>query len=84
MPALPVDSHHHRVAIRLGLIGAEVAVGPSHPVLRAQLPGDWSAQDLYDNHEVLMLHGQKVCHHRRPACGRCTLADICPSAFQVD
>nr|WP_235918982.1 Fe-S cluster assembly protein HesB [Aureimonas psammosilenae] len=83
MPALPVDSHHHRVAQRLGLIGPEVEVGPSHPILRAQLPADWSAQDLYDNHEVLMLHGQKICHHRAPACGACVLADICPSAFAV-
>ncbi|WP_182177925.1 endonuclease III domain-containing protein [Methylobacterium radiotolerans] len=80
MPALPVDSHHHRVAQRLGLIGKTVDVGPSHPILRAQLPADWSAQDLYDNHEILMLHGQKVCHHRRPSCGRCVLVDLCPSA----
>lgn len=80
MPALPVDSHHHRVAQRLGLIGPRVDVGPSHPILRAQLPPDWSAQDLYDNHEILMLHGQRVCHHRNPACGACVLADICPSA----
>ena len=79
-PALPVDSHHHRVAQRLGLIGRRVDVGPSHPILRAQLPADWSAQDLYDNHEILMLHGQKVCHHHRPACGRCVLVDLCPSA----
>jgi endonuclease III len=83
MPALPVDSHHHRVAQRLGLIGPSVDVGPSHPILRAQLPADWSAQQLYDNHEILMLHGQKVCFHRRPACGRCTLNDICPSAFDA-
>lgn len=80
MPALPVDSHHHRVAQRLGLIGPKVDVGPAHPILRAQLPADWSAQDLYDNHEVLMLHGQKVCHFRNPVCPRCVLADICPSA----
>ena len=80
MPALPVDSHHHRVAQRVGLIGPRVDVGPSHAVLRAQLPAEWSAQALYDNHEILMLHGQQVCHHRRPACGRCVLADICPSA----
>jgi len=79
MPALPVDSHHHRVAQRLGLIGPKVDVGPSHDVLRAQLPADWSAQDLYDNHEVLMLHGQKVCHFRAPACGRCVLLDLCPT-----
>jgi endonuclease-3 len=80
MPALPVDSHHHRVAQRLGLIGPRVDVGPAHAILRAQLPGDWSAQDLYDNHEILMLHGQQVCRHRRPACGRCVLVDLCPSA----
>ncbi len=83
MPALPVDSHHHRVAQRLGLVGPRVDVGPAHPILRAQLPEDWSAQDIYDNHEVLMIHGQKVCHFRRPACGACVLADICPSAFRV-
>jgi len=80
MPALPVDSHHHRVAQRLGLIGKRVDVGPSHAILRAQLPADWSAQDLYDNHEILMLHGQQVCHHGKPACGRCVLVDLCPSA----
>ncbi|WP_082494399.1 Fe-S cluster assembly protein HesB [Methylobacterium sp. Leaf108] len=79
MPALPVDSHHHRVAQRTGLIGAKVDVGPSHPVLRAQLPDDWSAQALYDNHEILMLHGQQVCHHRAPACGTCVLLDLCPT-----
>lgn len=79
MPALPVDSHHHRVAQRTGLIGPRIDVGPSHPILRAQLPGQWSAQDLYDNHEILMLHGQAVCHHRSPACGRCVLLDLCPT-----
>ena len=44
---LPVDSHHHRVAIRLGLIPATVAVGPSHALLEAMLPPDWSAQQVY-------------------------------------
>ena len=79
MAALPVDSHHHRVAQRTGLIGPKVDVGPSHPILRAQLPADWSAQALYDNHEILMLHGQAVCHHRGPACGSCVLLDLCPT-----
>ncbi|MET0428560.1 MAG: Fe-S cluster assembly protein HesB [Microvirga sp.] len=79
MPALPVDSHHHRVAQRTGLIGDKVDVGPAHPILRAQLPEDWSAQALYDNHEVLMLHGQHVCHHRNPACGSCVLLALCPT-----
>lgn len=79
MPALPVDSHHHRVAQRTGLIPKSLDVGPSHAVLRAQLPDDWSAQGLYDNHEVLMLHGQRVCFHHNPACGPCVLLDLCPT-----
>ncbi|GJD99174.1 endonuclease III domain-containing protein [Methylobacterium isbiliense] len=81
MPALPVDSHHHRVAQRTGLIGPRVEVGPSHAILRAQLPPGWSAQALYDNHEVLMLHGQRCCFHRAPACGRCPLLDLCPTGL---
>ena len=75
----PVDSHHHRVAQRTGLIPAGMAVGPSHAVLAAQLPPDCDAQHVYDNHEVLMLHGQNCCHWRNPACGRCPLLDLCPA-----
>ncbi|MCW2236425.1 endonuclease III domain-containing protein [Azospirillum canadense] len=78
-PALPVDSHHHRVAVRTGLIPASVAVGPSHRILEAQLPPDWTAQQIYDNHEVLMLHGQRVCSYRDPACHRCVLLELCPT-----
>jgi len=77
-PALPVDSHHHRVAVRLGLIPPHVAVGPAHVLLAAQLPADWSAQQVYDNHEVLMLHGQRCCFFRAPACERCPVLDLCP------
>ncbi len=76
--ALPVDSHHHRVAMRLGLIPASVSVGPSHAILEAQLPADWTAQQVYDNHEVLMLHGQRCCFHQNPDCPRCVLLDLCP------
>mgnify|MGYP002038769003 CR=1 FL=1 len=48
MPALPVDSHHHRVAQRLGIIPDTLAVGPSHAVLSAMLPEDWGAREVYE------------------------------------
>jgi len=76
--ALPVDSHHHRVAARLGLIPASVDVGPAHALLEAQLPPEWTAQQVYDNHEVLMLHGQRCCFFNAPACARCPVLDVCP------
>jgi len=77
--ALPVDSHHHRVAVRTGLIAQSVAVGPSHAVLFALLPPEWDAQQVYDNHEVMMLHGQRCCFFSNPACGRCAILDLCPT-----
>ncbi|SCY45221.1 endonuclease III domain-containing protein [Microvirga guangxiensis] len=77
--ALPVDSHHHRVAARTGLIARNVAVGPSHAVLFALLPPEWDAQAVYDNHEVMMLHGQRCCFFNNPACGRCVILDLCPT-----
>ena len=77
-PALPVDSHHHRVAVRLGLLPASVDVGPAHALLEAQLPSDWNAQQVYDNHESLMLHGQRCCYHHNPDCRRCVVLDLCP------
>lgn len=77
--ALPVDSHHHRVAVRTGLIARSVAVGPSHAILFALLPPEWNAQDVYDNHEVMMLHGQRCCYFSNPACERCAILDLCPT-----
>lgn len=77
--ALPVDSHHHRVAQRLGLISAKLDVGPSHAVLESMLPEDWDAQTVYDHHEVMMFLGQRVCTHHAPRCGQCPLLDLCPT-----
>lgn len=76
--ALPVDSHHHRVAVRLGLVDASVPVDEAHAVLEGQLPASFTPQDVYDNHEVLMLHGQRCCFHANPACERCPVYDLCP------
>lgn len=89
--ALPVDSHHHRVAQRTGLISQNVSVGPAHALLEAQMPQHWSAQQVYDNHEIMMLHGQQCCHYRQPNClgdrtkkdSPCVLLDLCPFGQQL-
>ena len=75
--ALPVDSHHHRVAIRLGIIPEKMDVGPAHAALEAMLPEEWDAQTVYDDHEVFMLHGQRVCFFRSPACAKCVVRNVC-------
>lgn len=78
--ALPVDSHHHRVAVRLGILPAKVDVGPAHAILESLLLEEWNAQQVYDHHEVMMLHGQRCCYFHNPACDRCPLQDLCPSS----
>ena len=75
-PALPVDTHVHRVAQRLGLIGPKVAAVPAHDMLEGQLP----AERYYDFHVALIRHGRRVCHKQRPSCAECVLLDRCPGA----
>jgi endonuclease III len=77
MPATPVDSHHHRVAVRLDLVPKKLSLEKAHAWLEALLPEAWNAQQLYDHHEVLMMHGQRCCFNRAPACERCTVLALC-------
>jgi endonuclease-3 len=77
-PAMPVDTHVHRVAGRLGLLDPGVTAEVAHGVLTTMAgPG---AADIYAAHVDLVRHGRRVCHARRPACDRCPLGDLCPSA----
>lgn len=76
-PALPVDSHHYRVAVRVGLIAGNTSLTAAHRKLEGLLPTDWDAQRVYDHHEAMMLHGQRCCFYDRPACQRCPLIEIC-------
>jgi endonuclease-3 len=75
-PAMPVDTHVHRVAGRLGLIDAKLSAEQAHRPL-TELAG---AENVYALHINLVLHGRRLCHARRPECGRCPLEVICPSA----
>ena len=79
MKSLPVDAHHYRVAVRLGMIAPTLSEAKAHDILAAALPAEWTAQDTYDHHEVMMIHGQKCCFFKRPACERCVVLPLCPT-----
>lgn len=81
--ALPVDSHHFRVAVRLGIIEEKIGEAKSHKVLEELLPAEFTAQEMYDNHQVMMRHGQQVCHWRNPDCERCVVLDLCPTGRAI-
>lgn len=75
-PALPVDTHVHRVSKRLGLIAPTVGADAAHVLLEAALP----ATAVYTFHVDMIQHGRRICHAQRPACARCPLHDLCDYA----
>jgi len=83
-PAMPVDTHVFRVAMRLGLIperAGNAAMTPekAHTLLEAAVP----PQHFYAFHIGLIKHGRRVCTARNPGCPRCVLRDACPSAQKL-
>jgi len=74
-PALPVDTHVHRVARRVGLLRPKVRAEAAQPVLERLLGED--RDRVYDFHLTLIAHGRSLCRAQRPACGRCPLNDCC-------
>ena len=74
VPGITVDTHFSRLARRFGWtrqtdpdkIEAEVGALIPRP--------EWAILS-----HRLIWHGRRVCHARKPACGACALARLCPS-----
>ncbi len=73
-PAIAVDTHVFRVAHRLGL-----ADGKSPNQVENQLKSTVPAPYLTRAHHWLILQGRYICVARKPKCGACPVADLCPS-----
>lgn len=73
-PAMAVDTHIHRVAKRLALIGPKVTADEAHDVLEASV----APERVLNLHVYLITHGRRVCKARRPLCNACPLAERCP------
>ncbi len=69
-----VDTHVARLAGRLGLSRQ----GDAEKIER-DLMGLFPASEWVALGHRLILHGRRVCHARKPGCGRCPLDPICPT-----
>jgi endonuclease III len=74
VPGITVDTHFGRLARRFGWtteddpVKVELEVGSLFP------KSEWTMLS-----HRLIWHGRRVCHARRPACGACGIAKLCPS-----
>jgi len=75
-PALPVDTHVHRVAKRLGLVPEKTSAERAHELLEAMV----TPEQVYPFHIQLIKHGRRTCTAQRPKCPDCPLRAGCPSA----
>ena len=69
---IAVDTHVFRVSNRIGLTCAKDPVGVEEGLMERLPEEQWSRA-----HHLLIFHGRKVCHARKPDCGACLLAGLC-------
>lgn len=74
IPGITVDTHFGRLARRWGWTTETDPVKVEHTINELIPKKDWTLL----SHRVIW-HGRRVCHSRRPACGACPIARLCPS-----
>jgi endonuclease-3 len=70
-----VDTHVARLSARFGLTAETDALRIEQALMPVFDRDGWARLS-----HLLIWHGRRVCDARKPRCGECTLADICPSA----
>ena len=72
-----VDTHVGRLAVRLGLTRETDPVKVEEALMPLFPRESWTMLS-----HLLIFHGRRVCDARKPRCGECALAEVCPSAMR--
>ena len=72
LPKIAVDTHVYRVSNRLGLVKTKTA-DQTQRELEDIVPKKW----LMDAHNLLILHGRRICKAQNPICNSCFVNDLC-------
>src|SRR5262249_37129402 len=73
--AIPVDTHVHRVARRLGLVPATASAERADRLLHDLVPDGLRTR----LHVGLIRLGREICKAPTPRCRDCPLLDVCPT-----
>ena len=73
IPAMPVDTHLHRMAIRLGYIKKLDSVNDAEEAFKKYIP----KEDWIVSHHLLLLFGRYYCKAKNPLCNNCKLKEYC-------
>ncbi len=78
LPAVPVDTHVHRIANRLGLVRTKTPEQTELEIVRKVPRQYWIPLN-----PVLVQHGQNICRPNRPLCDRCPIIDYCATGLAL-
>ena len=76
--AVPVDTHVHRIANRLGVVHTKTPE-QTEIALRKVVP----EQYWIPLNPLLVQHGQNLCRPRRPLCPQCPILDLCVTGLAL-
>ncbi|MFP4141792.1 MAG: endonuclease III domain-containing protein [Thermoplasmata archaeon] len=71
-PAVPVDTHVHRISNRLGIADTDDPE-ETEKVLEEKMPKKY----WIEINRLMVVFGKNICKPRNPECERCPLADMC-------
>ena len=74
VPGITVDTHLGRLSRRFGWTEQDDPVKVEHEVGELVPKKDWTLL----SHRMIW-HGRRICFARKPACGACPLATLCPA-----
>ncbi len=74
IPGITVDTHFGRLSRRFGWTTEEDPVKVEHAVGALIPKKEWT-----DLSQRMIWHGRRICHAKKPACGACPLATLCPA-----
>ena len=74
IPGITVDTHFGRLSRRFGWSDKKDPVKVEFEVGKLIPEKEWTNLS-----QRLIWHGRRVCHSRKPACGACVLAKLCPA-----
>jgi endonuclease-3 len=74
IPGITVDTHFGRLSRRFGWSKENNPVKVEFEVAGLIPEKEWTNLS-----QRMIWHGRRVCHSRKPACGACSLAKLCPS-----
>lgn len=74
VPGLTVDTHFARLTHRFGWTEETDPVKIEQAIMELIPRKEWTLLS-----HRLIWHGRRACHARKPACGACALAHLCPA-----